>query len=227
MRHWIWYGHVVFCCNNLMNCRLDPHFVCSGRKYMSVSDDITILINFAWTLTSVGISICHRKTSMCSLSASAGKTQKTGDSSSKQMVCEHIWANVIAPVSHCCVPELKAVTHRLKILYMCEHAQAGNCLCICNLELECDFSAAASFVLLFLTILTRLFHFLYVWRHKHGTQLLRGVNDHLAEGIQTVHQANVDSRQRNISGLFLPLWVLLQKKCMASQAKENEDCCSL
>lgn len=56
-----------------------------------------------------------------------------------------------------------------------------------------------------LTVLARLFDFLYVRGHKHGAQLLRGVHDHAAEGVQAVHQADVDARQRNICGFFLPL----------------------
>lgn len=64
----------------------------------------------------------------------------------------------------------------------------------------------------FLTVLARLFDFFYVWRHKHGTELLCGVDDHTAEGVQTVRQADIDARQRNICGFFLPLWILLQNK---------------
>lgn len=63
-----------------------------------------------------------------------------------------------------------------------------------------------------LTVLACLFNLFYVWRHKHGTQLRGGVHDHAAEGVQAVHQADIDARQRNISGFFLPFWILLQNK---------------
>lgn len=90
--------------------------------------------------------------------------------------------------------------------------RTDNYLYICTLVLQCVLPRQHPFWHIFLTIIARLLNFLYVWRHKHGTQLPRGVHDHTAEGIQAVHQADVDPRQGNISGFFLPLWVLLQNK---------------
>lgn len=56
-----------------------------------------------------------------------------------------------------------------------------------------------------LTVLARLFDLFQVGRLEHGADLLRGVNDDAAEGLEAVHQANVDPRQGNVSGFFLPL----------------------
>lgn len=56
-----------------------------------------------------------------------------------------------------------------------------------------------------LTVLARLFDLFQVGRLEHGADLLRGVNDDAAKGLEAVHQANVDPRQGNVSGFFLPL----------------------
>lgn len=75
---------------------------------------------------------------------------------------------------------------------------------------------------LFLTVLARLFNFLYVRGHEHGAQLLRGVNDHTAEGVQAVHQADVDTWQRNVCGFFPPLRIFLKQE--TEMQGKHEDC---
>lgn len=198
MRHRIWYRPVLFLCNNCMNCRLYSHFVCNRRTYFTVWYHILHL--FAWTLPSAGIKPHQRETSICCLSASVGDTpnrwlmKQTGG-----------FVNIFL-VSHHRVDEL---WHAGWKFFTCVNMPRQTVICTSHCWSATSRLLHHLSYFLFLTVLACLFNFLYVWRHKHGTQLLRGGNDHAAEGVQAVHQADVDPRQRNISGFFLPLWILL------------------
>lgn len=68
-----------------------------------------------------------------------------------------------------------------------------------------DRKASVASSLSVLTVLARLFDLFQVGGLEHGADLLRGVDDDAAEGIEAVHQADVDPRQGNVGGFFLPL----------------------
>lgn len=68
-----------------------------------------------------------------------------------------------------------------------------------------DRKASVASSLSVLTVLARLFDLFQVGGLEHGADLLRGVDDDAAEGVEAVHQADVDPRQGNVGGFFLPL----------------------
>lgn len=77
-----------------------------------------------------------------------------------------------------------------------------------------------------LTVLASLFDLFQVGRLERGAQLLRGVDDDAAEGVEPVHQADVDPGQGDVRGFFLPLRIFLQNKVRVTQKSINNDAAS-